>query len=222
MALREDREDGPAQPGFQVNARLKMTIAPLDTSEPLTDENLAGLALTVDEGSRLLQFQSAHAGCRLLTDRRWWVIRDSKEVTILRLVDNGDAVAQCNITAMPDLEPGKHVGLEQFQRDLQKALDENFDQFVEASQSRTDEGLRVLRVSAAGSVSDVDVHWIYYLVSNEKGRRTAFVFTLQEKFVEQFAATDHVLMSSFEFLARSPQDPPKLTERLEADTTTTE
>jgi hypothetical protein len=222
MALREDRDGGPAQPGFQVTARLKMTIAPLEASDTLADQYLAGLPLTADEGSRLLLFESSHAGCRLLVDRRWWVILDSGEATILRLVDNGDPVAQCNISAMPDLEPGKHVSLEEFQRDLHKALDKNFGQFIEASQSRTDEGLRVLRVTAAGSVSDVGVHWIYYLVSNEKGRRVVFVFMLQDESVEQFAATDQSLMSSFEFLARSPAESPRVTERPDAEATTTE
>ena len=100
MALRENRENGPAQPGFRITARLKMTIAPLDASEALTDQYLAGLPLTVDEASRLLHFESAHAGCRLLVDRRWWVMLDSRELTILRLIDKGDRVAQCNITAM--------------------------------------------------------------------------------------------------------------------------
>lgn len=221
MALREVRDGSPAQPGFQVTAQLKMTVAPLDESERLTDEYLADLPLTVDQGSELLHFESTHAGCRLLTDRRWWVVLDSKELTILRMIEEGDSVAQCNITAMPDLEPGKHMSLEAFQRDVQKALDKNFGQFVEASQSRTDEGLRVLRVSAAGTVSDVGVHWIYFLVSNEKGRRTLFVFTLPEKRVEQFAAADHALMSSFEFLAPAAESP-RLTGRPEAEMTNTE
>jgi hypothetical protein len=222
MALREDRDNGPAQPGFRVTAQLKMTVAPLDASEMLTDQNLSDLPLTVEEGATLLQFESPHAGCRLLTDRRWWLVLDSRDSTVLRLVDKGDPVAQCNITAMPDLEPGKHTSLEEFQRDVQKALDKNFGQFIQASQSRTDEGLRVLRVSAAGTVSDVGVHWIYYLVSNEKGRRTVFVFTLQEKLVEQFAATDHALISSFEFLDRSSSEPPKLTEKPGREATTTQ
>jgi len=222
IALREDRDSGPAQPGFRVTARLKMKVAPLDASEMLADEFLADLPMTVDEGSRLLQFESHHAGCRLLTDRRWWVVLDSRNSTVLRLIDEGEHVAQCNITAMPDLEPGKHVPLEEFQADVQKALDKNFGQFVQASQSRTDEGLRVLRVSAAGTVSDVGVHWIYYLISNEKGRRTVFVFTMQEKLVERFAATDHAVMSSFEFVNRSSAESPRLTEKPAAEATTTE
>jgi hypothetical protein len=123
---------------------------------------------------------------------------------------------------MPDLEPGKHVSLKEFQQDVQKALEKNFGQFIEASQSRTDEGLRVLRVSAAGTVSDVGVHWIYYLVSNEKGRRTLVVFTMPEKRVEQFVATDHALMSSFEFLDRPTEQPPRLTERPQAESRTTQ
>jgi hypothetical protein len=212
MAVRENRKMGPAEPGFQVTAKLQVVISPCDDSEPLGDDNLARLSLTPDAGSDLLRVESADSGCRLLADRRWFVIRDLHDVTILRFVDDGEPIGQCNITSMPDVAAGKHVSLEQFQQDIRKSLGDNFGQFIEASQSRTDEGLRVLRVSATGVVSDVNVQWAYYLISNEKGRRTALVFTCGQKVSERFGAADRALASGFQFIDRVDDEPAKLTE----------
>jgi hypothetical protein len=221
-ALRENREAGPAEPGFYVTARLQMAISQLDNSEPLSEAGLAGLALSPSELPPPLTIESRYAGCRLLADQRWYVIVDRHDTTVLRFVDNGEAIAQCNITSMPDLAPGKHVLLDAFQQDIQKTLGSNFGQFVDASQWRTDEGLRVLRVSAAGVVSDVTVQWIYYLISDEKGRRTAVVFTLDQENAERFATADQTLASSFQFLDRAPPKEPRVTDQRPAEETGTE
>ncbi len=221
-ALREDRGVGPAEPGFKVTARLQMAIRPIDESEPLSAASLAGVALDPQQATGLLTVESGHAACRLLADPRWYMIVDRHDATVLRFVDNGESVAQCNITTMPDLAPGKHVLLEAYQQDIQKTLGSNFGQFVDASQWRTDEGLRVLRVSAAGAVAEVTVQWVYYLVSDEKGRRTAVVFTLDQKNVERFAAADQTLVSGFQFLDRPHSDEPRLTDRQPSESTATE
>ena len=221
-AFREEREVGPAEPGFAVTARLQMAISQLDQSEPLSDASLAGLALAPSELPPPLAIASRYASCRLLADDRWYVTVDREDATVLRFVENGEAIAQCNITTMPDLAPGKHVLLEAFQQDIQKTLGGNFGQFVDASQWRTDEGLRVLRVSAAGVVSEVTVQWIYYLISDEKGRRTAVVFTLDQENAEQFATADQTLVSSFQFLDRAPSEEPRVTDKQQAETNGTE
>ncbi len=221
-ALREDRELSPAEPGFRVTARLQMAIGPLDTSPPLADAALAGLQIAPADMPPPLVLESRYAGCRLLADPRWYVVVDRDDATVLRYVDDGTSVAQCNITSLPDLSPGKHVLLETFRQDIQKTLGSYFAEFVDASQWRTDEGLRVLRVTASGAVSDVTVHWIYFLVSNEKGRRTAVVFTLNQENAERFGAADQTLLSGFEFIDEPEREETRVSDRSPADTTVTE
>ena len=42
----------------------------------------------------------------MLHDRRWHVTVDRPELTVLRLVDRGELIAQCNISPAPDAKPG--------------------------------------------------------------------------------------------------------------------
>jgi len=204
MAIKEKRSISHVSPGFDVNARLRMRVAPLDKSPQLTDEALADLPLRPDKGVQMLAFASRHGHFKLLHERRWHVISDIREVTVLRFVDRGELVAQCNISKLPDLPAGKQVPLETFQQDIHKTLGESFRQLVDASQTKTDAGLRILRVAATGSVADVPILWIYYLISNDQGRRVALVFTLESELAERFAAADQALVSSFQF-ARRPK-----------------
>jgi hypothetical protein len=218
-ALRENRDVGPAEPGFKVTARLQMAIGQLDTSAPLSEASLAELSPTPGETPPPLLIESSNAGCRLLADSRWYLTVDRHDATVLRFVDDGESLAQCNITSMPDLAPGKHVLLETFQQDIRQTLANNFGQFIDASQWRTNEGLRVLRVSAEGAVSEVTVQWIYYLISDEKGRRTAVVFTLDQKNAERFAAADQALVSGFQFVEPPTAEQPRVSDKRTAGTT---
>ena len=129
--------------------------------------------------------------------------------------------------ASPDLPAGKQVSMDELQADIKQSLDKNFQEFLEASQTVTDDGLRVLRVVAAGESSELPIHWIYYLISNDQGRRAAFVFTLEAKLAETFAATDRALTSTFQFgerpATKSPTpSSPKLESPTAAKTTETE
>jgi hypothetical protein len=94
--------------------------------------------------------------------------------------------------------------LEEFQTDIQKSLGETFGQFIEASQFESDHGLRVLRVVAGGVASELPIHWIYYHVSNNAGRRLTYVFTMEAENASRFAAADHAFTSSLELFDPTP------------------
>ena len=102
--------------------------------------------------------------------------------------------------AMP---AGKNLSLEKFQSDVQQSLGKNFGQFVEATKSTSANGFHVLRITAVGVASELPVQWIYYHIGDNQGRRVSFVFTLEQKLAERFAAADVVLTRSVEFTAKS-------------------
>ena len=206
MSIGETRSIGHAAPGFEVVARLRMLISPLPEAGPLKDDALAGVPLRAKAGTALLAFESRAGGYQLLHDRRWRVISNQGNVTVMRLVDRGELVAQCNISRLPDLPAGKQVQLLELHQNIQKSLGKHFGQFVEASQAKTDAGLRVLRVVAEGVVSELPIRWTYYLFSNETGRRTAAVFTLEGRLIERFNEADQALVSGFQFLDRPQTD----------------
>jgi hypothetical protein len=177
-----------------------MSVDPGKPCPELSDASIQGLPLNAELATTLLRFSSMHDGFRFLHQRQWRVMVDRHDVTILRLVEQGDLIAQCNASKLPDLPAGQHVQLEAFQTDIQRALGSSFGQFVEASQAKTEQGLRVLRAVASGVASELPVQWTYYHVSDEKGRQVALVFTTDAKFAERLAKADGTIVRSLEFI----------------------
>ena len=209
MAVKEQRSIGHAEPGFDVVSNVRVAIEPVAASEPLAEKSIAGLPLDVNSGSTLLSFDASKAHFRLLFDRRWRVMTDRHDVTILRLVDRGDLIAQCNIASLPDLPAGRQLALEELRDDIKQSLEKNAPQFVEATQSVSDDGLRTLRTVVVGQVAELPIQWVYYHLSNHDGRRASFVFTLENGLVERFAEVDRALTDSFQFLPRpTPTESP--------------
>jgi hypothetical protein len=123
------------------------------------------------------------------------------------MIEQGELIAQCNISSLPDLADGKRVQLPEFQADIEKALEKNFGQFVEASQQKNESGHRVLRAVVSGLASELPIQWIYYHLSDDTGRQTALVFAMDAKIVEKFAAADEAIVGTFEFMARAAPTP---------------
>ena len=113
---------------------------------------LADLNLKPDEPARLLEFRSPAGGFELLLDRRWHVMIEREDVSVLRMVDRGDLIAQANISALPPLEQGEAFTIVDFQQDVKRALADHFGEFVTASESVTDSGLHVMRVVTTGKI----------------------------------------------------------------------
>jgi len=151
--IKEQRSIGQAEPGLDVVARLRMTISAVERSEHLSEAALAGVSLEARPGCELLAYQAERSHFRLFHDRRWRAVLDRHDVSILRLIDRGDLLAQCNISELPDQEPGKQMSLEEFQADIQRAIGQSFGQFLEATQNTRDDGRRVLRVVVSGTAS---------------------------------------------------------------------
>ncbi len=203
MSIKEKRAVGHAQPGIEATARIQMSLAARTTVPTLHADVLGDLNLTADTASRLLEFRSPSGGFELLLDRTWHVMIERQDVSILRLVDRGDLLAQCNISALPPIDEGEQFTIIDFQEDVKRALDANFGEFVAASESLTDGGLHVMRVVATGTISDLAIEWAYYHLSDDQGRRASSVFTYESELADRFAAADQAVTSSFRFV-----DPP--------------
>ena len=202
LSITENRAASHVEPGFEVVARLRMALAPVSVRPELAEAAIRELPLDSTTGTTLLALPATQGGFELLHGRDWRMMADRHDVTILRLIQNGDLVAQCNASRLPDLPAGQQVQLEAFQADIQRALGKSFAEFREASQETTSDGLRVLRVVASGLASDVTIQWTYYHIADGEGRQVAMVFTMDSRLVEQFAAADRTLVSTFQFTHR--------------------
>jgi hypothetical protein len=200
LAYKENRAIGHAQPGFEVMTTLRMVSAAAQPIAELSDKALAGLTLKADGGHTLIELNSAAGGFQLTHDRRWSVMLERHDLTVLRLVDRGDLIAQCNITPRPSLGKDEQLTMEGFQEDVKRVLSKNFEEMVAATEETGDSGLRVLRVVVAGKVGELPIQWTYYHLSDDQGRRASLVFTLESSLLERFAHIDRELIGNFRFL----------------------
>lgn len=207
--LAEQRAVGPAGPGFQLQARLQFKIAPIEPSLRLSDAQLQRLNLQAGGANTRLQFASRAGGYTLLHDRRWHVIDHQQDLAVLRLVDKGQLLGQCNISHLPPAVGDRADDLTKFRRVVEKALANHAGRIDEAAHAKSDLGHDILRIQASGSVRDVPIHWIYYFLTSESGQRVAIVFTVQDQHLARFGRIDHDLIANFAFNGlrdeRSPQ-----------------
>jgi hypothetical protein len=201
LAFKENRAIGHAQPGYEVLATLRMVSATAKPVSELSDKALTGLPLKSNQGQTLVELNSDSGGFQLIHDRRWSVMLERPDLTVLRLVDRGDLIAQCNITPRPPLGKDQQLSMEGFQQDVKRVLGNNFEEMVEATEETTESGLRVLRVVVAGKVGDLDIQWTYYHLSDNQDHRASLVFTLESTALNRFAHIDLELIGNFRFLA---------------------
>jgi hypothetical protein len=199
LAIRENRAIGHAQPGYEVLTKLKMASAPAKPTADLNETVAASIKAAPSGPQTLIEFNSDSAGFQLLHDRRWSVMLERGDLTVLRLVDRGDLIAQCNITPLPALAKDQQLSLEVFQADIKRVLGKNFEELVEAAEETTESGLRVLRVVAAGAAGELPIQWTYYHLSDDAGHRASLVFTIESSVLSRFAHIDRELIGNFHF-----------------------
>lgn len=217
MAVKEKRSIGHVAPGLDVTAKVTIKRRPRESSPKLTDDLVAVVQQGPNDTDRLLSYESPTKALRLQYDRRWFVTGEQDELSVLRMVDHGELVAQCNLAPLRTAAPEHPPALDQFQRDIQQALGDRLDSFVKARESLDEQGRRVLRVVASGAVSEVPIEWIYYLITDQQGRQATLSFTYETDLAKRFGNADEQLVQGLSFALPAvetaqqptPVEPPK-------------
>jgi hypothetical protein len=207
MAVKEKRSIGHVGPGVEVVAKLKMQLRGSETPADLNESLNAQLGnAPTPENTRLLQ-EAKTPGFRYLADRRWFTTNESDKLLILRYVERGDLIAQCNLTPLtaPD-NPQDPLTLEKYQHEVREALGKNFGQFTKAGQWTDEKGQFVFRVIVQGQVETLPIEWRYYLVTHPSGKRVAAVYTIEGSLLDRFGDADRELVDTLELRADQPAD----------------
>jgi hypothetical protein len=210
LLIREKRSVGHVGPGLDIVARLQMKIAPIEESLHLTDGALAGLSLDSSTESSWLAYESVAGEWQLLNDRRWFMTSDDPKAAVFRMIDDGEFVAQCNVSSLPQASVEKLPSLSKFQEDIEAGLGESFGQFISAKQETNDLGYRVFRVVVDGKASEVPIQWIYYLLADKTGRQLTMVFVVEANLIERLAGADEQLAAAAQFVDRTTAARPTL------------
>jgi hypothetical protein len=202
MVVKERRQTSPVSDGLDVAAQLQVTIVPLEEPSRLDQSDIRDLELNPSPESIQLSQLSKEGGWEIVYDRNWHVYRDQKDLAaaVLRRIDQGEMIAQCNVSALSPGDPDKLVSLEKYQEDIQLALGKDFKEFVEAGQTIDEANRRVLRVVVSGTASELPIFWNYYHIADRQGRQMACVFTFEEKYAERLGKADRDLIDSLRFI----------------------
>ncbi len=201
MAIHETREIGKAEPGFDVQATIKMLRKPLakPIALPAQPRSLA-ITAPIPQDRLYVELASKQVGFSALMSRKWRVMKDVPGAAMMRMIDNDRSIAQCDVRPLASLSPGNQWTLEAFQQDVRQTLGQQLSELVEADQRVADSGLRVLRITAAGAVEGVPIQWVLMHFSDDTGRRLLATFTMEGENIAEFAGSDLQLASSLRLI----------------------
>jgi hypothetical protein len=202
----ETRQAGPVEAGLEMKSTLTLTLRTAPPAEALSDAALAGVPLAYNRESERLQFTAPGGGATLLTDRDWHIFWEDSRTAILKRLEGGRVIAQCNLMAGPSAGKGRHQDPAQFRDDVKSALKDRFTQFLGAGEigGRPDGGFRY-RVGVQGREAELGVIWYYYLLASPAGDQLLATFTLAEDQLKSFGDGDIEMVGSLRWLtARSP------------------
>jgi hypothetical protein len=195
----EVRGNGPVEAGLDVKSTLTVTREAAASPGPLGDDVVARLDLDRPDPRRaLLRLVLPGDKATLLHDRDWHTYWDDARLTVLKRVEGGEVVAQCNLSVGPAAGKGRHQDLDQFRDDIRRVLGARFVQFLGAGEVDGDPaGNFRYKVGVQGRQGDLGVVWYYYLVASPEGDQAVATFTLADTRVKAFGAEDQRLIGSW-------------------------
>ncbi|MCC7422963.1 MAG: hypothetical protein IT428_22030 [Planctomycetaceae bacterium] len=207
MEQKEKRSVGAVSPGLNVTAKVTIERSPSADQGPLTDAAAEKIPLEPDV-SVLMLYYDAPWGIRMVHDRDWHVFHQSGDAAILRLLDKGSLIAQCNLHLMTPAKAGQHTSEDSFQADIQKGLGDQFKSFAGAEEIKSDDGRYLYRVIVDGegkskadnAVKPIPMKWIYYLCASPSGQQTSMAFAVQADLLEKLGNRDLAMVKSLKFL----------------------
>ena len=201
LLTKEVRSNSFVADGVDVVSKVAVLLTPAQEPATLADAVLKKLTLKSSPELTSLTFEVPSGQWQCPYDRRWYIHhqRPKIDVAVLRMVDRGTLTGQCNVSSLPQRKREDLVSLEDYQKDVRKALGKSFGEFVEAKQSINDANCRVYRVVVEGTDAEIPMRWVYYLIADPQGRQVAMTFAVERKLVEQFAEADKAMVQSLRF-----------------------
>jgi hypothetical protein len=200
---KDDREQGPASPATSVETTTKLARSAIDEPEDLTDVKLVSVPSGSDVPPPLLALDYTDPKGRfdLSHGRDWQIVGQTDEHLVMRLMEQGDFVAQVTITPWTADATKKHMSADDFKEAMARTPGWEMDQELQAGEVPVpaDDGRWIYRVSALGKMDGLDVMQNFYLVAGADGKQVVLLFTLTPKKAQKLADRDLTMACSLDF-----------------------
>lgn len=199
LAIREARDIGKSEPGFEIAATIRMIRKPMDApvrlpATPATDMD------SIPAERLYTELASAPVGYAVLMDRRWKIMTDVPGSSMMRMIQDDTGIAQCDLRPLGKMAAGVQLTLEALVGESRVSMGDRFVEVLQSREEVNEAGLRVLRVTIQGSVQGVPIQWIFVHFSDDSGRRLLATMTVSNDHLDAFAGSDEQLSASLRFL----------------------
>lgn len=200
LSRTEKREPGHVEAAFEFQGELKATRTPVAIPPELSDALVKELPTDDSPALALLRFSPPNASYRLYHDRNWHLFWEDERLAVLKRLDQGEILAQCNVSKGPNAGEGRHQQPSQFRDDIRKALGSRFAAFIGAGEVTQDtaEGFRY-KVAVQGRESDRDILWYYFLLASPAGDQVLVTYTLNLADKDRLGNEDLEMVGSLEW-----------------------
>jgi hypothetical protein len=205
---------GAVTPGLDAQVQVELTQSITPNAGSLSDSIVKDIPIATPADAMDLTFEAAPWGLKLIHHRDWYLfhalMEGSPQVAILRLVDRGSLLAQCNLSPIAAVAPGKSTPAEQFESDIKASLGDRLKTMSTPEQLEGAGGTKIIRLVADGDYAvkgpkgDVNIptRWIYYLCTAPSGKQASFVFAVEGALVEELGTRDEELVKNLQFVDR--------------------
>ena len=195
----EVRRPGQIAPGFEGKTKVDLRIALHEGIPQLSTDALKSIAQSKSIRN-LLKWRSDSGKFVLKYDPAWKIIAAEDEAAVLRYVENGDLLAQCNIVRLASRPADKPLSLADFEKEVTTIISKDpTSHVIGAEQTTSVAGLKALRVTVKGVEEEVPLNWVYYNVASPDGRQVTFVFTLEEAIAGRVELAARKIVDGFVF-----------------------
>jgi hypothetical protein len=196
----ETRQAGPVEAGLDIKSTLTVSRHAAEPPPALSDAALAGLSLEITPARELLRLEMPGGTATLLHDRHWHMFWEDPKLIVLKRLNGGQVIAQCNLTPGPHAGQGRHQDTTQFRDDIRRGLKKRFVQFLGAGEvdGNPAGGFRY-KVGVQGREGQLGIVWYYFLVASPEGEQLLATFTLAEDHVKAFGDQDLDMIGSLQW-----------------------
>lgn len=205
---KDEREQGPVSPALILELNVAVARTPIPESTALGDYALVPIPDGAPpEAMTQLYYQDPKGRYELVHGRDWILVGRTESHVVLRLMDQGDFVAQVTIAPWKKTEAGLPMSREEFKEAMtqipgweqEEALDK--DEPDKNYSLNSPQGYTLYRVAAAGKLDGVKAVQFFYLVAGPQGEQVVMTFTLTPAQVSKLGTRDLALVRGLTFIA---------------------
>jgi hypothetical protein len=198
LKLRERKEAGLVDPGTRIEGELSFERK-VAAGNRLADPAIAKLPTTANPATELLLYAHPQGDFRFYYPRGWYIAYSDARTAVLKFIEGGNFLVQCNVTTASPVAPGTHVQPDEFRSQVRMALGPQFERIVQEGDLPASRGNWIYRLVVEGKSEKELAAWNYYVAAGPQGQQVVFAFTMAARHAERLAAQDLSMVGSIDF-----------------------